>query len=90
MRTIGQMKIEHIKIIFCINGDHDKASVVVSYNYYRKDEGITSRWFRNRPRWDWLEPTMGGVEYGRWTEGFTCKDDRLEPRFESRSQMVVC
>ena len=35
--------------------------------------------FEIGPDVDWLEPGQWVyVEYGRWTEGFTCKDDRLE------------
>ena len=47
-----------------------------------KTEGITPRWFEVfdvGPDIDWLKPGQWVyVEYGRWTEGFTAPDDRLE------------
>lgn len=86
MRTIGQMKLKAYKDnILCINGDFgDKVteSGLLIKSTIGKDEGITARWFEIfevGPEVDWLQPGQWVyVEYGRWTEGFTCKDDRLE------------
>lgn len=71
--------------ILCINGDFGeqvtRAGIIVK-STIGTDEGITPRWFQVfevGPDIDWLTPGQWVyVEYGRWTEGFTIKDDRLE------------
>jgi hypothetical protein len=71
--------------ILCIEGDFGdqvtEAGIIVKATI-GKAEGTTPRWFKVfevGPDVDWLTPGQWVyVEYGRWSEGFTCKDDRLE------------
>ena len=71
--------------ILCINGDFEdqttQAGIIIKKTI-GKTEGITPRWFEVfdvGPDIDWLKPGQWVyVEYGRWTEGFTAPDDRLE------------
>ena len=48
-----------------------------------KEQGVVPRWFKVfevGPDIDWLTPgEWVYVEFGRWTEGFNVKDDRLDP-----------
>ena len=71
--------------ILCIEGDFgDKTTEagIIIKSTIGKDEGIAPRWFKAfevGPDIDWVKPGQWlYVEYGRWTEGFTVKDDRLE------------
>jgi|TARA_B000000557_G_scaffold263043_1_gene265033 hypothetical protein len=71
--------------ILCIEGDFgDKTTEagIIIKSTIGKDEGITPRWFKAfevGPDIDWVKPGQWlYVQYGRWTEGFTVKDDRLE------------
>ena len=71
--------------ILCIEGDFgDKVteSGLIIKSTIGSDEGITPRWFKAfevGPDIDWVKPGQWlYVAYGRWTEGFTVKDDRLE------------
>lgn len=71
--------------ILAINGDFgDKTtrSGIIVKSSIGKEEGVVPRWFQVfdvGPEIDWLEEGQWVyVEYGRWTEGFTAPDDRLE------------
>lgn len=71
--------------IFCINADFgatQTAGGIIIQKTLGKESGITPRWmevFDVGPDIDWLTPGQWVyVEYGRWTEGFKIKDDRLE------------
>ena len=71
--------------ILAINGDFgDKttSSGIIVKSSIGKEEGVVPRWFQVfdvGPEIDWLEEGQWVyVEYGRWTEGFTAPDDRLE------------
>ena len=71
--------------ILCIEGDFgDKTTEagIIIKSTIGSDEGIASRWFKAfevGPDIDWVKPGQWlYVEYGRWTEGFAVKDDRLE------------
>ena len=71
--------------IFCTDGDFgDKTteSGIIVKATIGKSSGVTPRWFKVfdvGPEIDWLKPGQWVyVEYGRWTEGFTVRDDRLE------------
>lgn len=71
--------------ILCINGDFGEQTTesgIIVKSTIGTDEGITPRWFQVfevGPDIDWLTPGQWVyVEYGRWTEGFKIKDDRLE------------
>jgi len=71
--------------IFCTDGDvGDKTaeSGIIIRATIGQSSGVTPRWFKVfdvGPEIDWLEPGQWVyVEYGRWTEGFTVRDDRLE------------
>ena len=88
MRTIGKT-MPTLKAykdnILCIEGDFgDKTTEagIIIKSTIGKDEGITPRWFKAfevGPDIDWVKPGQWlYVQYGRWTEGFTVKDDRLE------------
>jgi hypothetical protein len=71
--------------ILAIKGDFGdkktKAGIIVKASI-GKEEGTVPRWFQVfdvGPDIDWLqEGQWVYVEYGRWTEGFTAPDDRLE------------
>lgn len=72
--------------ILCIDGDFGdkttKHGIIVKATI-GTSEGTTPRWFKVfevGPDVDWIEPGQWVyVEYGRWSEGFTCNDDeRLE------------
>ena len=71
--------------IFCINADFGdtvtNAGIIIKKTL-GKESGVTPRWmevFDVGPEIDFLKPGQWVyVEYGRWTEGFTVKDDRLE------------
>lgn len=71
--------------ILCIEGDFgDKTTEagIIIKSTIGSDEGISPRWFQAfevGPDIDWVKPGQWlYVEYGRWTEGFTVRDDRLE------------
>ena len=71
--------------ILCIEGDFgDKTTEagIIIKSTIGSDEGIAPRWFKAfevGPDIDWVKPGQWlYVEYGRWTEGFAVKDDRLE------------
>jgi hypothetical protein len=72
--------------ILAIKGDFGdqttKAGIIVK-STIGKEEGTVPRWFQVfdvGPEIDWLEEGQWVyVEYGRWTEGFTAPDNRLEP-----------
>jgi hypothetical protein len=71
--------------ILCIEGDFgDKTTEagIIIKSTIGSDEGIAPRWFKAfevGPDIDWVEPGQWlYVEYGRWTEGFAVRDDRLE------------
>jgi len=71
--------------IFCTDGDFgDKTteSGIIVKATIGKSSGVTPRWFKVfavGPDIDWIQPGQWVyVEYGRWTEGFTVRDDRLE------------
>ena len=71
--------------ILAINGDFgDKTtrSGIIVKSSIGKEEGVVPRWFQVfdvGPEIDWLEEGQWVyVEYGRWTEGFKVKDERLE------------
>jgi hypothetical protein len=71
--------------ILCIDGDFgdkETASGIIIKSTIGSDEGIAPRWFKAfevGPDVDWVKPGQWlYVEYGRWTEGFAVKDDRLE------------
>ena len=71
--------------ILCVEGDFgDKTTEagIIIKSTIGSDEGIAPRWFKAfevGPDIDWVKPGQWlYVEYGRWTEGFTVKDDRLE------------
>ena len=86
MRTIGMPILKAYKDnILCVEGDFgDKTTEagIIIKSTIGSDEGITPRWFKAfevGPDIDWVKPGQWlYVEYGRWTEGFTVKDDRLE------------
>ena len=87
MRMIGKMATlkAYKDNILCTDGDFgDKttASGIIIKSTIGSDEGIAPRWFKAfdvGPDIDWVKPGQWlYVEYGRWTEGFTVKDDRLE------------
>ena len=71
--------------IFCINADFGdtvtNAGIIIKKTL-GKESGVTPRWmevFDVGPEIDFLKPGQCVyVEYGRLTEGFTVKDDRLE------------
>ena len=71
--------------IFCIDADFGdtvtNAGIIIKKTL-GKESGVTPRWmevFDVGPEIDFLKPGQWVyVEYGRWTEGFTVKDDRLE------------
>ena len=87
--------------ILCINGDfgdQTTESGLIIKSTLGKSEGITPRWFQVLevgPKISWLkEGQWVYVEYGRWTEGFTVKDDRLEEgqkvwKVEPKACMIV-
>lgn len=71
--------------IFCIKadfGDTTTKSGIIIKGSLGKEEGTVPRWmevFDVGPDIDFIKPgEWVYVEYGRWTEGFTVKDDRLE------------
>ena len=63
-------------------GDQQTDSGIIIKSTMGKEEGVVPRWFKVfevGPKIDWLKPgEWVYVEFGRWTEGFTAKDDRLE------------
>ncbi len=63
-------------------GDQTTQSGIIIKSTMGKEEGVVPRWFKVfevGPKIDWLQPgEWVYVEFGRWTEGFTAKDDRLE------------
>jgi|TARA_R110002153_G_scaffold209467_4_gene362013 hypothetical protein len=63
-------------------GDQTTQAGIIIKSTMGKEEGVVSRWFKVfdvGPDIDWLQPDQWVyVEYGRWTEGITVKDDRLE------------
>ena len=71
--------------IVCINADFGdtvtNAGIIIKKTL-GKESGVTPRWmevFDVGPDIDFLQPGQWVyVEYGRWTEGFKVKDDRLE------------
>lgn len=71
--------------ILCTDGDFGdqttRAGLIIK-STIGKEEGVVPRWFKVfavGPDIKWLEPGQWVyVEFGRWTEGFTIKDDRLE------------
>ena len=86
MRMIGLMRVKAYRDnILCINGDFGdkttKAGIIVK-STIGKDEGIAPRWFQVfevGPEVDAVEPGQWVyVEYGRWTEGMSIDDERLE------------
>ena len=71
--------------IFCINADFGdtvtKQGIIIKKTL-GKESGVTPRWmevFDVGPEIDFVKPGQWVyVEYGRWTEGFIVKDERLE------------
>ena len=71
--------------IFCINADFGdtvtKQGIIIKKTL-GKESGVTPRRmevFDVGPEIDFVKPGQWVyVEYGRWTEGFTVKDERLE------------
>ena len=63
-------------------GDQQTESGIIIKSTMGKEEGVVPRWFKVfevGPKIDWLESGQWVyVEFGRWTEGFIAKDDRLE------------
>ena len=63
-------------------GDQTTQSGIIIKSTMGKEEGVVPRWFKVfevGPDIDWVTPgEWVYVEFGRWTEGFTAKDDRLE------------
>jgi hypothetical protein len=63
-------------------GDQTTESGIIIKSTMGKEEGVVPRWFKVfevGPDIDWLQSGEWVlVEFGRWTEGFTVKDDRLE------------
>ena len=63
-------------------GDQTTEAGIILKSTLGKEEGIMPRWFKAfevGPDIDWVKPGQWlYVEYGRWTEGFAVKDDRLE------------
>lgn len=64
-------------------GDQTTRAGIILKSTIGKEEGTVPRWFKVfdvGPDIDWLKPgEWVYVEYGRWTEGFNVKDDRLDP-----------
>ena len=86
MRKMHQMRLRALSDnILCIEGDFGdqttESSIIVK-STIGKAEGVVPRWFKVfevGPKIDWIQPgEWVYVEFGRWTEGFTAKDDRLE------------
>ena len=63
-------------------GDQQTQGGIIIKSTMGKEEGVVPRWFKVfevGPDIDWLTPDEWVyVEFGRWTEGFSVKDDRLE------------
>jgi hypothetical protein len=71
--------------ILCIDGDFGNKTTesgIIVKSTIGSDEGIAPRWFQAfdiGPEIDWIKPGQWlYVAYGRWTEGFSVPDDRLE------------
>jgi hypothetical protein len=71
--------------ILCIDGDFGNKTTesgIIIKSTIGSDEGIAPRWFQAfdiGPEIDWIKPGQWlYVAYGRWTEGFSVPDDRLE------------
>ncbi len=64
-------------------GDQTTRAGIILKSTIGKEEGTVPRWFKVfdvGSEIDWLNPgEWVYVEYGRWTEGFNVKDDRLDP-----------
>jgi hypothetical protein len=72
--------------ILCIDGDFGEKTTqsgIIVKSTIGSDEGIAPRWFQAfevGPEIDWVKPGQWlYVAYGRWTEGFSVPDDRLDP-----------
>lgn len=89
-------------VILGINGefgDHVTEAGIIVKSTSGKNEGITPRWFEILdvgPEIDWVQPGQWVyVEYGRWSEALTLKDDRLPEgkgdiwRIDSKGCMLV-
>jgi len=70
--------------ILCTDGDFGEqvtSAGIIVQKTIGKEEGVVPRWFKVLevgPDIDWLEQGKWVlVAYGRWTEGFKVKDDRL-------------
>ena len=88
MRMIGQTMSRLRAIgdrVLCVDGDFGSKTTkhgIIIKSTIGTSEGTTPRWFKVLevgPEIDWIKPgEWVYVEYGRWSEGFTCNDDRLE------------